>query len=95
VENLDGSAEEPSGVEGTACWEGKCANWGDPPPPGGKKKPEQRIDKPIAKRGAAERESEGDIVPLEAKGQQNPAEGKVPCFAEFRMEVRASECPTG
>ena len=37
------------------------------------------------------RESEGFIVPLEGKGQQNPARGKGPCFVHATEALRVTE----
>ena len=40
---------------------------------------------------AAERESEGAVVPMK-RGQHNLAEGRAHTFSRVSMEVRASEC---
>ena len=46
------------------------------------------------KRGSAQRESEGFIVPIEFEGQHNPGRGKGPCFVRATEELRIRGLPS-
>ena len=77
------TAKEPSGVRGAARVQGEERNTGGPSarPRSGQGAPY----KPKAKSAAAQRESEGVVVPMIAV-KKNAAGGKGPCFGHARGE---------
>lgn len=79
------------GVWGAARAEGEVRNTGGPSAT--RVVPQSSLDKPKAKRGAAQRESEGVVVLLMA-AQKNAAGGKDPCFSHAD-EARRCEGMTG
>src|SRR5215203_482482 len=85
-------AKEPSGVEGVEWSEG-CRGTGESllgPEPAGFGKQLPPITGGPGKWWAAERQSEGVVVPLEDAGQHNPARGKDPYFIDAGDAGRGS-----
>ena len=85
-------AKEPSGVGGVERSEGCRGNWREPPWPRtcGVWEATPAYNRRPGKWRAAERQSEGVVVPLEDAGQHNPARGKDPCFIDAGGAGRGS-----